>query len=148
VVYADGSMEPPDEVSDYIQTGRPGHRAPHVWLRDGRSTLDLFGRGFVLLRFAADGKAAKTDFCDTARERGVPLEVVDLSQEVEARKVYGADNVLVRPDGHVAWRGNALPDNVEDVIDTVRGFGGARDVGADDGRSCAKTSAVPAASAG
>ena len=148
VVYADGSMEPPDEVSDYIQTGRPGHRAPHVWLRDGRSTLDLFGRGFVLLRFAADGKAAKTDFCDTARERGVPLEVVDLSQEVEARKVYGADDVLVRPDGHVAWRGNALPDDVEDVIDTVRGFGGARDARADDGRSRAKTSAVLAASAG
>jgi 2-polyprenyl-6-methoxyphenol hydroxylase-like FAD-dependent oxidoreductase len=148
VVCADGSVEPPDQVSDYIQTGRPGHRAPHVWLRDGRSTLDLFGRGFVLLRFAADGKAAKTDFCDVARERGVPLEVVDLLQEVEARKVYDADNVLVRPDGHVAWRSNALPDDVEDVVDTVRGFGGARDERVDDGRSSAKTSIVPAAGAG
>ncbi len=31
----------------YVPTARPGHRAPHALLADGRSTLDLFGRGFT-----------------------------------------------------------------------------------------------------
>ena len=38
------------ESASYEQTSRPGARAPHVWLPDGRSTLDLFGRGFTLLQ--------------------------------------------------------------------------------------------------
>ena len=35
--------------------GRRGTRAPHVWLDEGRSTLDLFGSGFVVLRPAGAG---------------------------------------------------------------------------------------------
>ena len=50
----DGTPAPPDETATYTPTARPGHRAPHAWLAPGRSTLDLFGRGFALLRF---GKA-------------------------------------------------------------------------------------------
>jgi hypothetical protein len=148
VVCADGSLEPPDEVSDYIQTGRPGHRAPHVWLRDGKSTLDLFGRGLVLLCFASDSKAVRARFCDAARERDVPLAAVDLSHEIEARGVYGADYVLVRPDGHVAWRGDAPPADAGDVIDTVRGSGNARDQARPkNGRSSFGQGALPAGSA-
>ena len=37
----------------------PGARAPHVWLPDGRSTLDLYGRGFVLLRLGRDAPAGE-----------------------------------------------------------------------------------------
>ena len=47
------------ETSTYTQTARPGARAPHVWLADGRSTLDLFGRGFVLLRLGGDAPAGE-----------------------------------------------------------------------------------------
>ena len=54
VIWPDGTPEPPLDSATYTQTARPGHRAPHVWLPDGRSTLDLFGRGFVLLRIGAD----------------------------------------------------------------------------------------------
>ena len=50
IVWSDGTPAPPDASHPYTQTARPGARAPHVWLDDGRSTLDLFGRGFVLLR--------------------------------------------------------------------------------------------------
>jgi 2-polyprenyl-6-methoxyphenol hydroxylase-like FAD-dependent oxidoreductase len=121
VVCPDGTTAPPDEVSDYIQTARPGHRAPHAWLKDGRSTLDLFGRGFVLLSFAKD-QSLGAAFVEAAQARGVPLEVVDLSGEAEVHAVYDAAFVLVRPDGHVAWRGNGLPDSVDHVIDTVRGM--------------------------
>ncbi len=50
IVWPDGTPAPPLEGRAYTQTARPGARAPHVALPDGRSTLDLFGRGFTLLR--------------------------------------------------------------------------------------------------
>jgi 2-polyprenyl-6-methoxyphenol hydroxylase-like FAD-dependent oxidoreductase len=120
VVCPDGTAAPPDEVSNYIQSARPGHRAPHAWLKDGRSTLDLFGRGFVLLSFAGN-RPVGAAFVKAARERGVPLQVIDLDGEREVHTLYGAAHVLVRPDGHVAWRGDELPDSVDHVIDTIRG---------------------------
>ena len=45
----DGPEPPVDDQGSYTPTTWPGARAPHVWLKDGRSTLDLFGRGFTLL---------------------------------------------------------------------------------------------------
>ena len=51
ICVADGTPPPPDPISQYHPSARPGSRAPHAWLAPGRSTLDLFGRGFVLLRF-------------------------------------------------------------------------------------------------
>src|SRR5215212_4839179 len=58
IVWPDGTPAPPDQSHPYIQTARPGARAPHVWLDDGRSTLDLYGRGFVLLRLGANPPSA------------------------------------------------------------------------------------------
>src|SRR5262249_42169346 len=46
----DGTEPHADDATDYIPSARPGSRAPHAWLGDGRSTLDIFGRSFVLLR--------------------------------------------------------------------------------------------------
>jgi 2-polyprenyl-6-methoxyphenol hydroxylase-like FAD-dependent oxidoreductase len=120
IVVPDGTPEPEDTVQTYEQTARPGHRAPHVWLGPGRSTLDLFGQGFVLLRFASD--AVTTPLEDAARARGVPLEVVDIDHD-EARAAYAQPLVLVRPDGFVAWRGAALPTDSSRIVDTVRGAG-------------------------
>jgi 2-polyprenyl-6-methoxyphenol hydroxylase-like FAD-dependent oxidoreductase len=79
IVIPDGEP-PPDDPMVYTPSAHPGCRAPHVWLEPGKSTLDLFGRDFVL--FEPKG---------------------------EARELYGRDYVLVRPDGHVAWRGNQPP---------------------------------------
>ena len=55
-----------------------------------------------------------------ASERGVPLDVVDLDH-ADAADIYENSLVLVRPDGHVAWRGNSLPDDVVSLVDHVRG---------------------------
>lgn len=120
IVVPDGTETPPDLVSDYIQTSRPGHRAPHVWLSDGRSTLDLFGRGLVLLDFVGRGDGQPLEA--VAAGRAVPLTVVDLSHEPEAKQTFERALVLVRPDGHVAWRGDALPEDLGALVDTVRGF--------------------------
>jgi 2-polyprenyl-6-methoxyphenol hydroxylase-like FAD-dependent oxidoreductase len=114
----DGTPEPPDDPAEYTPSARPGSRAPHAWLSDGRSTLDLFGRGFTLLRFpgAPPGDAIER----AARKCGVPLTALALD-EPEAALLYERKLVLVRPDGHVAWRGNESPRDAAALIDRVRG---------------------------
>ncbi len=117
ICWPDGTPVPELDVMRYEQSARPGARAPHAWLRDGRSTLDLFGRDFTLLAFdesdvAAVGRAA--------RAAGVPLSIVRLD-EPHVRDLYERALCLVRPDGMVAWRGDALPDDAALLIDCVRG---------------------------
>jgi len=95
---------------DPAQTrGRPGTRAPHLTLPDGRSTLDLFGRDFVLVH----GPAAHA-----------PPGIAACRLDGEALAVYGieaAGAVLVRPDGIVAWRAPRMyePAAVRQALNTV-----------------------------
>lgn len=113
----DGSPETPDDFSIYVPTARPGSRAPHAWLSDGRSTLDLFGRSFVLLAFRPGGDTAALQL--SFAERGVPL-AVEVIDNPSIAALYERAFVLVRPDGHVAWRGDEIV-GCETIADTVRG---------------------------
>jgi hypothetical protein len=115
----DGTPPVPDPISEVVQTAKPGARAPHVWLSDGRSTLDLFGRGFVLLRLG-DSPPDVFAFERAAAERNVPLRVESITDAAVA-EAYEAKLVLVRPDGHSAWRSDAPPRDAGEVIDIVRG---------------------------
>lgn len=115
----DGTPPPADEPSIYRPTARPGHRAPHAWLPDGRSMLDLFGNGFVLLSFADSDVEGVEVLLAAAAERKVPIRVEPIA-EGDIAALYEQPLVLVRPDGHVAWRGSQLPD-VGGLIDIVRG---------------------------
>jgi len=117
-VVPDGTPPPAlaNPVTDYVPSARPGSRAPHAWLgrRGARlSTVDLFGRGFVLLagHRGAPWCEAAQKISDASR---LPLEAFvvgdggDVSDpEANWLATYGIDDdgaVLVRPDGHVAWR--------------------------------------------
>jgi len=114
-----GAAAPADTVADYAPSSRSGARAPHAELPDGRSMLDLFGHGFVLLRLG--GTAIDTASLAAAADyRGVPLTVTTINEPGIA-KLYEYKLVLVRPDGHVAWRGNTVPDDPRGLIDRVRG---------------------------
>jgi hypothetical protein len=119
ICVADGTPPPPLDHGLYVPSTWPGTRAPHVWLKDGRSTLDLFGNGFTLLDLAGRGDGGR-EFTEAAKRVGLPLKVVAL-EEPEVREVYERAFVLVRPDGHVAWRGDRLPDDAATIIDQVRG---------------------------
>jgi hypothetical protein len=119
IIVPDGTPQPPDEVSSYVQTARPGSRAPHVWLAEGQSTLDLFGKEFVLMCFDNDASGANA-LEEAAAARKVPFKSVVIDND-DARQLYERRFVLVRPDGQVAWRGDALPDDPLVLIDTVRG---------------------------
>ncbi len=118
ICIADDTPPLPDDPEKFVASARPGSRAPHAWLRDGRSTLDLFGRGFVLMRF---GEASTAALKQAAVTCGVPLTIVDLD-EPETAALYERRLVLVRPDGHVAWRGDRMPADVTLLIDRVRGM--------------------------
>ncbi len=116
---ADGTPPPSLDPAVYEPTARPGSRAPHVDLGRGRSTLDLFGRGFVLLALGPSPPDPEP-LCRAARMRGMPVETVTLDRPDVAR-LYERELVLVRPDGHVAWRGGAAPPDPLRLVDRVRG---------------------------
>jgi 2-polyprenyl-6-methoxyphenol hydroxylase-like FAD-dependent oxidoreductase len=119
IVMPDGTPAPPDPSHPYTQTARPGARAPHVWLKDGRSTLDLYGQGFVLLRLGSQPPAADS-IVAAAKTRGVPLTAIDVEQP-DVLAAYQRRLVLVRPDGHVAWRADQQPADAGALLDTLRG---------------------------
>jgi 2-polyprenyl-6-methoxyphenol hydroxylase-like FAD-dependent oxidoreductase len=92
---------PPLDLVTYNPTARPGARAPNVFLEDGTALHDLFGPGFTLLNFGGRGKTFP----------GIPIKLLRID-DANARRIYERDLVLIRPDQHVAWRGDALTDDV------------------------------------
>ena len=122
IVVEDGTPPPADQPK-YVQTSRPGARAPHAWLADGRSMLDLFGKGFVLLAFPQAEDADIDRLKAAAADCRMPLQVQRLDDK-QIAGLYEMPLVLVRPDGHVAWRGSAVDDG-QRIVDLVRGASGS-----------------------
>jgi 2-polyprenyl-6-methoxyphenol hydroxylase-like FAD-dependent oxidoreductase len=118
VISDDGTAPPPDEANIYVASAKPGGRAPHVWLSDGKSLYDSFGFEWTLLRFSSATKA--DGLVAAAAKAGIDLKVLDISAD-GARDIYGADLVLVRPDQIVAWRSNSAPDP-QDIFGRALGF--------------------------
>jgi len=109
----------PVETQTYTPTTRPGARAPDMLMQDGRPVIDLFGHGFVLLRLG-DSPPEARNIEDAAAKRGLPLKTIALA-DPKIIDLYDTTLVLVRPDGHVAWRGQAPPHDAVQIIDRVRG---------------------------
>jgi 2-polyprenyl-6-methoxyphenol hydroxylase-like FAD-dependent oxidoreductase len=117
IVCHDGTPAPPDTWDKYVPVDRPGARAPHYWLAKGRALFDEFGQGFTLMDFGAGAK--ETDaFVRAAAARGVPLKVIRPAPPEQ--HLYDRKLVLVRPDQHIAWRGDVAEDALA-VVDRVRG---------------------------
>jgi 2-polyprenyl-6-methoxyphenol hydroxylase-like FAD-dependent oxidoreductase len=115
IVWTDGEAAPPDIWDAYTPVDRPGARAPHFWVAEGHALYDDFGTGFTLLDFGAPEGA--NAFEAAARSRGVPLKTL---RPEPPDGLYGTKLVLVRPDQHIAWHGDAVMDATA-VIDRVRG---------------------------
>ncbi len=103
--------------------GRPGSRAPHLFIeRNGTrvSTLDLFGRRFVLL-LAPGGEAWRDASLAAARDLGLPLDshVITKPEFPDAYGITDAGAVLARPDGVVAWRARDSTRATEGVMHDV-----------------------------
>ena len=114
--------------------GRAGTRAPHLYLQRGAgqiSTLDLFGRNFVLLA-GPEGNAWSESARAAAKQLGIDVDVhqiganglMDPTGEFSAAYgITGTGAVLVRPDGFVAWRAKtgegAAPERIADALTSV-----------------------------
>ena len=105
-------------MAGFVSSTVPGCRTPHIWLEDGASLYDELGPEYTLLRF--DRTVAVEALQDAAMNRNVPLQVLDVDSH-EATSVYTTSLVLSRPDRHVAWRGDRLPDDPLALVDLVRG---------------------------
>tara|TARA_R110000751_G_scaffold288076_4_gene393158 strand:+ start:3751 stop:5409 length:1659 start_codon:yes stop_codon:yes gene_type:complete len=120
IICYDGVAQPDYSMDMFESSTVPGCRAPHFWLADGRSLYDAMGSGFAFLRLAPDVDASA--FEEAASQCGLPFTLLDVTAE-EAGAAYGTKLVLVRPDQHVAWRGDALPKDTHAFVDRIRGAG-------------------------
>ncbi|MFM9885610.1 MAG: FAD-dependent monooxygenase [Burkholderiales bacterium] len=118
VIIGEAGDAPAWRPREYTPTTWPGGRPPSVILEDGSFLFDRLARGFTLLDFTDERDASR--LVDAAAACGVPLERV-VVQDPNARRLYERNLVLVRPDQHVAWRGDRVPDNPAAIIDRVRG---------------------------
>lgn len=113
--------EPPpfheSETFRYLPSASPGSRFPHVWLKDRRALQDVVGDGYTLLDF---GGGETEGLKRAMRAIGAPLDVLRLD-EPKAHLIAARRLVLLRPDLHVAWRGDVLPDDCTDLAATVTG---------------------------
>ncbi|MDB5579242.1 MAG: putative FAD-monooxygenase [Bradyrhizobium sp.] len=117
VIVDDGTCGNWARSLDYVPSASPGCLAPHLWLPGDRSLYDLFGSGFTLLALDASAEniaAARRD----AERSGVPLAVVERSDPA-LRALYKVALTLIRPDQHIAWRGQHWPGN--DLLAIVTG---------------------------
>jgi 2-polyprenyl-6-methoxyphenol hydroxylase-like FAD-dependent oxidoreductase len=122
-ILSDGATPPADDVARYEPSSVPGGRAPHVWLDDGRglgsSLFDRLGLGFTLLRLGPTPPDTAS-LEAAARTHGMPLTVLDVPLSA-ARDLYQRDLALIRPDHHVAWRGNRVPEDASTQMARVTG---------------------------
>jgi len=121
IVVDDGSEPPARDHARYVPSAHPGCLAPHAWCDDGSSLYDHFGAGYTLLVLDGDpGARDVTAFAAVAQARGVPLTVL-APRLAGLRDLYETSRALVRPDQHVAWRGDGIPADVSALLDRICG---------------------------
>jgi FAD-dependent monooxygenase len=119
IVSDESSAAPPWLPQVYTPTSWPGGRPPSLFLDDGRALFDQFGPEFTLLDFTGGPIAAP--LLAAAEQSGLPVRHLRLNNG-QARGLYERDLILLRPDQHVAWRGNSIPGQAaQNIVDTARG---------------------------
>ena len=110
---------------EYQPTTWPGARLPHVWLNDGTPMQDRLPDGFTILKLGGT-QADAAGLQRAVAARGAPIAVLDVPDRI-VREVFGYDLILVRPDLHVVWRGNAAPEDPAEVAAIATGHFSGRD---------------------
>ncbi len=115
VVYDEGKP-PAYTMATFTASTVPGCRAPHVWLKGDLSLYDQLGANYSLLR--KDPAIDCAAFMQDAASRSIPIRLLDVL-DTDFDLAYERKLTLVRPDQHVAWRGDRSPG--VDVLDTIIG---------------------------
>jgi len=109
IIWPEAGEPPVDDLMKYVPTTWPGARLPHAWLADGSALHDRIGDGYTLLSFGSVQAGTDTLARAFAVYRA-PFTMLAFDDD-HVRDIYGYDLLLVRPDLHVVWRGNRLPDD-------------------------------------
>lgn len=120
IIAANGETAPGYSMADFTASTVPGCRTPHFWLANGDSLYDAMGPEFTLLRF--DPTVDVASILGAAERANVPMQLLDVSA-AEADPAYKHALALSRPDQHIAWRGNKVPDDPSALIQRIRGAG-------------------------
>ena len=133
IIEYDGATAPGYTMGTFCPSTVPGCRVPHVRVHGGQSLYDLLGPGYTVIRTDRDAPVER--LLTAAAARRVPLDLVDI-EGPEVDRSYDRALVLSRPDQHVAWRGDAVPDDLEGLFDKISGSAGctgiARSTGTED----------------
>jgi 2-polyprenyl-6-methoxyphenol hydroxylase-like FAD-dependent oxidoreductase len=114
------AVKPEIDPLVYVPNTVPGARLPHVFLEDGVSVHDRLGLFMTLL--AIDGADGAKPVVAAAARLGIPLEVVELHRP-DLLPIYQHNLLLVRPDQHIAWRGDTLPADPAGLLAQAVGRG-------------------------
>ncbi|MEH6994810.1 FAD-dependent monooxygenase [Neobacillus drentensis] len=119
VIVDDGTTWPEEDVVHYQPTSHPGARLPHTWLDINHSIYDELSEGFTLLRL--DKSVDISPLENSSGKNKIPLKVVTIEKPGLIEK-YEKPLLLVRPDQHVAWRGDKLTEDFDSLLNSVCGI--------------------------
>ena len=105
-------------MADFTPSSTPGCRLPFAKLADGRPVYDALGPGYTLLRYDPEVTMHRW------RKRCAPAACRSrwsMSPPAKHSRPAPASSSLARTDQHVAWRGDAVPERLDDLVDTLRG---------------------------
>jgi hypothetical protein len=122
VVWPEDGAPPAWRWREIVPGTWPGVRAPSLRLTDGTRLYDLLGKEFTLVDMS--GRKAGAGLAEEALARGIPMSHLVVEDE-PVRRAWERALVLVRPDHHVAWRGDGPPADWAAVLDAVTGGGPA-----------------------
>lgn len=112
---------PEHRVGEYNPNVWPGSRLPHCWLDDGSALQDQLPETYILLSLGK--KPLDTSKLRQSYEKiGAPVAEVRIESN-RLRDLYGFDLLILRPDMHVAWRGNDAPPNPQEIASISTGHG-------------------------
>lgn len=118
IVAYDGATHPPYSMGSFTSTTVPGCRLPHFFMADGSSLYDRLGNGFAVVR--TDPGVDVAQLLRAFAGHSTPVCVVDVSKDI-AGAAYEHALVVARPDRHVGWRGDEIPENSHALVDLLRG---------------------------
>ncbi|GAA5148382.1 FAD-dependent oxidoreductase [Microbacterium pseudoresistens] len=104
---------------EYSPSTLVGARLPNVWLRDGRPLQDEFGFEFTLIDTTPSGADA-SELAAAFERLGAPFRSIRPDSDHAAR-VYGEGLLLIRPDLHIAWSGDACPEDAQGLAMRLTG---------------------------
>lgn len=116
IIFAEPAPPAIDPIT-YRPSTWPGARLPHVFLEDGTSIHDRLGLYFTLVAVDQVDSAAIEN---AAHALNIPLSVLRLGRP-DLKSIYARNLLLVRPDQHIAWRGDRLPDDLHALLTRVVG---------------------------